>query len=388
MGDGDKMKDLSKTKSLFLPRELPDDEGHVDIYYLEKEFARSRRNRNVGLWLTVLGFISILVAGTLTVSLYIEKSKMKGDFIITEYQDLNLRDLLDSSRKNQKQLDLARKTLEELRAKRQKELEQATTEASRRAIAQKYDKLMADEERKIADLQKSINQFDLTMRENIRKAEEMVNNYRRLQEMELQKTRDELILKYNPIFQSPQLNAILDERVGKRNAAALKPFSALVAGENIMTRDEFETLRRRVGNQRLLMDRMNEIPYTNSVKPALATMSSIFNSAVFDYERLWSGPAARLEERNRTLDSYAYALDSLIKTRPESGYIIDAGTKNNILVYMNRIYNVSEGTADTSSALTICISERSVSSGATDQCAPALRSSLRAETSFPLTGFC
>ena len=339
------MKDIVKTKSLFLPSELPGDEGSADIYSLEIEFARTRRNRNIAVWLAVSGFVFFLVAATVAITLFIEKKNMESGLVISEYQDLNLRDLLDNSRKFQNELDRSKKTLAELRIKKQAEVNAAATAGSRRAISRKYDRLIRAEESNIADIQKKIDQYDLTMRDNIRKAEAMVNNYRRLHAIELQREKDRLIMMYNPWFTSARMKRIMAESVDRPSEKKLlNPFAPVVKDERIMTKAEFERLHRRVENQLALVGRMNEIPYRNSPRSALRQMDSLYRSTVHDYEQLWSGLAGRLAERSDILNGYAYAFDYLTKTRPESGYIIDARDSGSILVYINRIYSIADGT--------------------------------------------
>jgi len=339
------MKDIIRTKSQFLPSEIPDDESADEVYLLEQEFAHTRRNRNLAAWLAVTGFVFFIVAGTMLLTMYIEKKNMKADFTISEYQDLNLKELLDTSKKYQRQLDRAQKALSELRLKKQAELQRAATPGSRRAISQKYARLIQLQEKQISDIKKSMAKYDLSMRENIRKAEEIVNNYKRLHRLEIQKERQRLIMKYNPIFRSARIRRILRERVQKplKNGPLLKPWSDVIETEQVMTGTEFSEMHRRVNNQLIVMERLKKIPYRKPVRTAVRSIHALTGSYVSDYERLWSGLAEKVNQKNSTLDSYSYAFDHLIRKRPESGYIIDSRDSSRIRIYISRIHGIRDG---------------------------------------------
>ena len=109
MGNEDKIKDLSESGKLqFLPAEWSFDETAPVIYSLEDEFAKTKKNRHFFLYVLVLGFISFLVFGTYVLTTKAQREQKDSDIRITEFEDLKLRELLDTAKNQEKKIERAK----------------------------------------------------------------------------------------------------------------------------------------------------------------------------------------------------------------------------------------------------------------------------------------
>jgi hypothetical protein len=346
MGNENEVKDIiDKSKEIFLPSEFPDVEGKVAIYSLRDEFAKTKKSKTTGFKLVVVAFLAVLILITILITNYVQQQYRKEEITVTEFEDLKLKELFDTAKRNQQELEQAKKELEELRIGLDSELRSATSDRERSSIRARYNNLMRQKNREIASKQREIDSYDLRMRENIRKAEEIVNNHMKLHRLKMEEQRQELITRYNPYFTSSTLQRIL--RSGPDRSVKDEPeyneYHPVLSEEKIISKSNLNTLQKKTKNQLLLTERLRKVPYINSVKPALQHIENMSLSSIHQYEELWSTLAKTLNKRNSLLNNYQYAFDHLTKTSPESGYIIDPRNPNNIGVYINKIHSIKEG---------------------------------------------
>lgn len=105
--DNDKqVKDLVQqtTRDRFLNQPIQRDEREV-AFDLEREFAKSAKNRSLLIPLAVVIFLVILGAGAWLASAFTEQASEKTTLSVGQFEDLKLKEIFDDARKNKKDLE-------------------------------------------------------------------------------------------------------------------------------------------------------------------------------------------------------------------------------------------------------------------------------------------
>jgi hypothetical protein len=353
MGNEDKIKDLNKTsKSQFLPAELGFDETVPVIYSLDDEFAKTKKNRNFFLYALVLGFMSFLIFGTYILTTKAQREQKDSDIRITEFEDLKLRELLDTAKNQEKKIERAQEEYRQLQETMDKQLAATKSTRYKSRIRQKYGKLLADKKTEITKLEDERKNYDLRLKDTVRKAEEMVNNYQKLVRLKMDAQRNyyqklvwQTVMKYNPVFENRELERIVHSRnlKSERENLSLLDYKDELIYEKVITKNKFDAIQKNINNQLDIMDRMLQIPYRHSVKPALLYMDRNSRAIIQDYELFWSNLLEVVRKKNQQIKNYQNAFDYLAKTRPEGGYIVDPLNPERISVYINTILKVKDG---------------------------------------------
>ncbi|MFO8042232.1 MAG: hypothetical protein R6U25_03440, partial [Alkalispirochaeta sp.] len=106
-----------------------------------------------------------------------------------------------------------------------------------------------------------------------------------------------------------------------------------------------------------LVGRLQQVPYENSVPAALTQIDRRMRDLLAQYEEIREGLQETvigrdevIEERESTISrqdtrisEFLFALDQFARVNGDTGYIIDPRNEENIVVYINRIRNVSVG---------------------------------------------
>ena len=125
----------------------------------------------------------------------------------------------------------------------------------------------------------------------------------------------------------------------------------LLSREGVMGRQDYAALGRVAAGYDRLAAEMAKVPYKNSVPPILRQMASGHRSLLLRYEKLWNGLADGMEKKNgiiadreRSLESYTQALEYFLKMSRENGFIIDPRDPEKIVVFMDKIRIIPDGT--------------------------------------------
>lgn len=217
----------------------------------------------------------------------------------------------------------------------------------------KYDQKMMDAAKKseqiLADTQK-LN--DLALQKQKKENDDMIKDLEKKHNDDInalkeyqKKFTDLLVLKYNPVITDKKITNILSSKIDPewKSAFTLKNYSPLLNQEKVFGQNDFDNLRNKITNYNLLVSRLENIPFTNSVPPALSQIDYLSGSIIQDYENLWNNLAEVIRQKKLLIDSYSYALDSYSKLSRENGFIVDPRDTNKILVYVDKIYNVKPG---------------------------------------------
>lgn len=424
------LKELSDSKAIF----LKDDAvryGGVETYDLEKEFAKTKKNKSPFIWITIMLFVAVFAAAAVLVTLYIQNRAKNSSVDIDEFADVNLKDVLDKAKQYEDQLDRAERELRDIRSEMNSKIEilqrdaerdieliqarnlrqaeenrqiaevRAREEAGISAVRSEYDGRIILKEEEIAAIREKISQYDTQMVEQARAQEEILNNQRKKFELEMEETvryyeekidelenRQEetvsslknhqdkyvdqleknhaqeiaalkrqqaeeirrLILKYNPVFTGEELKTILAVAVDDIPPLQLTTYKEVLANEGIISRENFNVIHTNVYRINTLLQRIDEVPYINSMPETLERLQYFGTAAYNDYEQLVRDLIRTVEQKNNIIYSqylqlghYRYALGSLIDESREHGYVLDPRDPKNIQIFLDETHDVADG---------------------------------------------
>ncbi|MFW5693545.1 MAG: hypothetical protein ACOCYB_00145 [Alkalispirochaeta sp.] len=272
-------------------------------------------------------------------------------------------------------------------------------EAEIEALNEEYQPRIEELQARIADLEERVAEYDSRQLEQAQEQQELLDNQNELHELEMQELRDEyeqeiesltqsyereiseleqyqeefeesirqrhaneiarLERRYNPIFDDETVEQLLGtpESEAAAGFASVGPYDSLLSQEGIISRSDFGGLEDQYSNIQQLIGRLQEVPYENSVPEALTQIDRRTRDLLAQYndirERLQDTVIGRdevIEERDETIDrqdsrisEFLFALDQFARVNGDTGYIIDPRDEENIVVYINRIRNVSIG---------------------------------------------
>jgi len=278
------------------------------------------------------------------------------------------------------------------------------------SLEAQYAPRIADLEARIEDLRDQIAQYDSRQLEQAREQEEVLNNQQRLAELEQQRIREqyeaeidrltetyeaeiarleafqqefettirqrhanemaalraahrqelaEMFARYNPQYTDGELLGLLDDTFpgSGDEFGPTAPYSGILGSEGIADRRAYAELQQRYDELQRIVNRLQDVPYENSVARSLDQVEARVYDLIIRYEELWTGLedsvidrdtiiAARdttiAEQRNR-IDELLYALEELTRVNGETGYVLDPRNPEEIVVYVARIRTVREG---------------------------------------------
>ncbi len=385
---GDPVHAQLQKRSPFLPEEIHDLDGTAQIYSLEEEYARTRKNRNYRLYLFILGFIAVVVLCVLGFKLYREWRDSIVDVAITDFEDLRLKDVIDSARKRGSNIDVYRIELKVLEAEMLTAMLGVRRESYAREMAvisqglddaetdAKTAAIRADEEVRLKSVRASYNglmarkRSQIFVQEDAREREETelakqgaasrFSNTDRLYELHMKRLQnrqetgvealkkyydgymDYIILKYNPVFGQPAAGITGGSGPALTAGGALREYDPLL-DEYGFSAGDFGALRKRIGDGTIVLKRLMRVPYRNSVPQALKALDVMTGTMVRDYENLWSRLIGALASKNQLIKKYEYPLDFVLAARKENGLILDPRENDSILVYLNRSLKIEDG---------------------------------------------
>ena len=331
------------------------------VYDLEKEFAKTRKNRSYRVVVVTLVTIAGLVFASLAATGIIRHQTAAMPVDVKPFEDLNLGDLLDTAKKSEADLEQAKLDLSRLQAaektalqaidhdlaasldaitarhypkadeKKRKAQATAQAEAQKKAVRARYDGQIADAKARVASIQATIDSFDKRFSEQTRKQQEVLNSQARLFDLEKQnliatysgkigdleaalateqqsskRQRDSLAASYterwNPVFDEPDTLPLLSGFTLKDDvkAPAVASLPSVLFESGVLGTKDAAGLDASYGNLLLLSGKLRGISYVNSVPPALDRIEyeARLQYGVFRGALERSG-AAIVDQRNR-----------------------------------------------------------------------------------------
>ncbi len=351
MGNENQMKNLPESISIFLPETIADPDGKPKLYSLNEEFAKTKKNKNPFFYLAVGSFVAALIFVAVLVTVYVQRKSLSTEISISEFEDIKLMEILDTVKKYENDLNVAKRELADLQGQMNDELAYAPDEASRQRILARRQAGIAAKQAKINDLQGKIDQYDQRLQENMKKAESVVQNYQKMHRIQMEEQQayyekkiDETVLRYNPYFQSGRILGILNIPIPAPKAGPrLNDYLRELRDENIISEKDFKSLQGMVNDNSALVAQMLDVPYKNSVAPTLQHVDYFQKAIAESYEKIWTSLVRAVREKNQALAHFRYAFDYSARMDSEAGYVIDPRDAKSIIVYLSGNQNVKEG---------------------------------------------
>ncbi len=423
MGDGDKIRiepeqrdQAEIARELFLKQAAKIESDRPHLYNLEEEFALSRRNRSLRSLFLVLGFIVVAVGATVFLTLNIQNQNRRIRVAITDFEDVTLRDLLSSARKNGEVLASAKSSLDAIRqelAQKGQALRDDTTgkiaildakglsadehesavrdlrqqeETGLAALAAQYSSRLKAKQAEVNAAQKEVDAYDSRQLEAAKKQAAVLNNQQRLHDLEMEQMTSQyekklkaladesemkltslklnheqvinaLILKYNPVFDTPDIVPILSAPVDDSVGPTVPALQAQMAGRRYVADGLLPSLDQRVTQRALLYSRLSRIPYQNSVPSVLQHLDFLDRTVMRAYEdialRLTQiakdneetirTQKALIAEQSQVIQQVRMAFGFYARKIAENGFIVDARNKQKIALFLNPSYVVANG---------------------------------------------
>lgn len=381
-----------QTKAAFLPQIFKDPEKKVKQYSLEDEYARSRKNKQIFLYVFVTAFISLMIVSAVIIISVIQSKNKKIELNIRDFEDVKLKELIDSSKKGENQIDQLRRQLAILDTDYKDRQEKINREFDSRKDGvgmldlsdderaarlsslvkeenfkkaksdREYQTKRKDIESQIAAEQKRIKEKgasdttnksygDIFGGENKLfkiKMDKVSDEYdRKLSEDRdrNKKEQDDLILLYNPIYQEKFVLEIIQKPVPviQSRSEFFAGASDSLAVDNVATKAQIAKLNEDMKKEQALTGRLRQIPYKNSVQRTVMHSDSLTKSIFNTYDNMLQRVVMALDGKNLSLKYFNYALEYMTKSQQENGYILDARDPSSIGVYFSRVHKVRSG---------------------------------------------
>ncbi|MCF7927774.1 MAG: hypothetical protein K9L68_02030 [Spirochaetales bacterium] len=219
MDNEDKVRDLSvRGKNIFLKDVIQEMSHRRQLYNLEDEYEKTRKNKSVLVPVIIAAFIAIVALGAVLLTNRIQAQAGQVNVSISGFEEVNLREILDTAKRYENELQQAERELEAIVNERDERIETVKSEIERRieivnnqelsaAVrtsrineikqerAAKIEEIEAsfagridEQEEKIEDIEERIAEYDSRQLEQARRQEQVINNQQRLFDIEMEKT--------------------------------------------------------------------------------------------------------------------------------------------------------------------------------------------------------
>lgn len=392
-----------KVVSNFLKEDLSLKAKTPEVYSLDNEFAKTRKNKAYSIYILITLFVLLTVGFTYFITYTIQKKNENLKIDISDFKDINLKDLLAASKELGSQIKLLEKEITYLQETRNKEIAEAKDEAnanlrilwaknlakdesqkeekkiknrewgSIRKINNKYQTQINEKQKKLARLRIEYKEQDKKLSSGVKKTEEVLHSYGKVHELKMERMRkfyedklatqkalfekrtkelkslqktysDNLILRFNPKFKEEILKNVLktEKDTNILSADLYKEYSSDLKERKIFPEGNFEQLRKNIVNFILLINRLDQIPYTNSVDPSIDYLNYFFRSIVKEYEERWFVLGNKVVDQHNQLQLFRKAFVALSTKNQEDGYIVGE-SKGIVEFVLNPFFSVKEG---------------------------------------------
>lgn len=362
MGDDGEIKRLIRKESeSFLKHALFQAKGGEDSYDFEAEFAKTRRNKSF----LVLGVTAITIlclgAVALAVTSSVEKRTAATPVSVSAFQDLNLKDILDSSKQDEAALDRAKTGLTHLGTDLDSGLSfadsdfrasklsistlglshdeetsriaqvAAARDASKAQLQAGYASAAAASRSEIAKIQNRIDRYDSRSLARAKSEQAVLDNERVAAELEkdqqaklyesrigvieaagrrdfeaLGRQKNELAAalttRFNPTFSDLRATSLLAPR-GEVHEPQLAPFDPYLDQAGILDPIAESRLDDSLSNLEFLSGKLRAVPYLNSVPFALSRIEAEAMASIGSYRAALHTAASGLAARDAAIAS-------------------------------------------------------------------------------------
>ena len=348
MGNENEVKRVADG-SEFLPDEIVDLEAIQDVYNLEDEFDKTRKNRNLTLYASILFLILFVVGGTWAFTAYLNEKNREFDVNIKDFEDLRLKEVIESASSQENTLTIQKTEFEILLVNQKseildtnknyfrQEIKLLATDLPDKKISSGIAKIRWERNKKIKQIREKygerikikrnrIIEMERDLEKKRREKEERTKlgyalvNENRLNELKMKKLKKNqksaistmkeylkkqeryLTQKYNPVFPSGKFSEIVYSDSGDSSKKYyFSDLKTIVDKNNIIGNFDFDVLRTNITDFFFVLHRLNNLEYRNATSSALSKLDTLSNAIIFDYETIWSKSATILMELNTKL---------------------------------------------------------------------------------------
>ena len=370
MGDVNEIRLLIRRESeSFLQRALHEAKEGGTSYDFESEFAKTRQNRSFLVWGATAATILALGLAAYGVTLVIQHQAATAPVDVQAFTDLNLKDLLDTAKRNENDLDQAKQELanldydynsavetagrayaaavESIKARNlpsNQEVSEtasaaATRDATERRLRASYLPAAAAKKAQIAEVQAKIDKYDQHMMAQAQQQQAVLDNERRLFDMQmksqsqlyegqiaelksarlrdiasLKRQKDELAAaltaRYNPVFGDDRSAALLNAWREPSDSAAVPALSPYLGNRGFIDAGTAARLDQSLSDFLYLEGRLRAVPYLNSIPPALARTQNEAVSAIIAYREALAKTVSALQSEDARILELTAAVQS------------------------------------------------------------------------------
>jgi hypothetical protein len=415
MGNDNEIKQLIRRESeTFLNSALAQSKA-VQAYDFEEEFAKTGKHRSHVVFVATAITIVALFVAALLVTRAIQRSIDATPVDVAAFEDLNLKDILDASKRNETDLERAKAELAQLdadlkaalaaadrdyaaavesaKAKAQGKADEtdktaqaaADRDAAKGKLRASYKAAAAKKNGEIAAIQKRIDQYDSRAVEQAKKQQTTLANERLAFDIEKKKQADSyeariaalsaarqkdvadlsqqkddlarsLTSRYNPTFGDDRTSSLLQGWTDKP-VPSVEPINKYLATAGILDAAAAKRLDKSLEDFKYLAKKMRSVPYLNSVPPSLSRLEGEAESSIAAYRAALAAAGSGLESRDKSiaqltaraeaaeksLAQYRAAVTAYAHDNRESGYILDTGSKDRLVLFLAPDVKVAEG---------------------------------------------
>ncbi len=378
-----KIKRELSGKEFFLKNNLTECEK-PNIYSLETEFAKAKKNRDFRPYLVFFGFILLLGLSTMAIAGYLEVKSKQISIDISDFEDLRLKETLSAAVETEHELNRKNDELNTMRTSYNSEIRKLKQEIQQKAKSpqdmndKNQQKNLRNQQNQLKELEKqyekqiSRKQAEIARLEKVTKTRNGEVDYHRFYQLELKRQKEfyenkikelknsqgqenktskqreqELIAElkvYRDVFGDVELLDMSSPTVTGGDALALNAYRRELEQERVLERSSFKSIRSRITQLSEMMKKFRAMPSSHPAAPVFKQANALSNSLINDYERLWFSLTDRIAAKNALLGSYQAALSVYLKDIHASGCIIEPGTKDKMIVYCRKGWEVNEET--------------------------------------------
>jgi len=321
---------------------------------------------------------------------YIQNKNKKITLDFNEFEDVKLKELIESSRSHENKIEQIQREMSDLEADYQENLDRINKEYERLREELNMRDLSADEknsqmstieknkarkakkaeeeyvakraakETEISEIKKKMRSAGLSTAKNL---EDIFGGEGKLQNLQMRKVaseydrrlkeereankkdQEELILLYNPIFKEKYVLEVIQKPVPEVKGKD-KYFTSIdddIAVENAATKEQIYRLSDDMKKELAITGRLKQIPYKNSVQRSVFHADSLAKQIFNSYDSIMQKLVESIQGKNQSLGYYSYAFEYMTKTQQENGYILDARDPKKIGVFLSRYHSVKPG---------------------------------------------
>jgi hypothetical protein len=360
MGDDNEIRQLIRHDSeSFLKSALDKSKNLINRYDFNAEFAKTKKNKSFVVIGATAITIAVLAVAAFMVTRAIEKQTAEAPMDVRAFEDLNLKDILDTSKRNEADLERIKLELSQLEYDNKAAIltadrnhqaaidsikansasasdanaalaaETKGYEASKKNAQASYAARAAAKRAELAEVQKRVDQYDSRLVDQAKKQQAVLASQRvafdlekkkqadfyesRIKDLEAARARDVAQLKrqkdeladsltsrYNPTFTDPRSGPLLSATAQGPTGEA-PGFHPYLAEAGVLDKSDQARLDRSLSDFLYLSAKLRAVPYLNSVPPTLARLESEARSSIISYRSAIDVAGAGLSDRDKRI---------------------------------------------------------------------------------------